>query len=600
MKQFLAVLFSAAFLSLSASAGAAPIQVLLVDGQSGGPYHNWKLTTPILKKELEETGLFQVTVLTAPPSDGDFSNFHPEFSKFQVIVSNLDSPQWPENLRGEFERYISDGGGLVVVHAADNAFPGWTVYNDMIGIGGWRGRNEKSGPMWYFNDGKLVSDASPGLAGSHGLRRPFQVTAREPDHPILKGLPQVWMHAPDELYATLRGPGNNMAILATAYSDPQNAGTGHDEPILMTLNYGKGRVFHTVLGHDATGLSCVGFIATFARGTEWAATGKVTQKPPAGFPTAETISYRADIAAMDPTIAKGSATTFTEMESARPEITGISHLTLFADDYAKSGQFYRDLLGWDQVPASAAGPGVRFYANHAQYVELVSPPIPGQLDRLESVAFSTSDAEALRRYLRAHGVSVPPALTVDANGNRSFAAHDPEGNKVVFQQDGNQPPAEPATASHSLSSHIMHAGYMVRNRAVLDHFYKDLLGFHLYWQGGNPADRVDWVMMQVPDGTDWIEYMLYLPASPSLAQLGSANHLAPSVTSVAELQQRLEKRGWRAPEGRNPQILGVDGKMQLDLTDPDGTRVEFMEFKPVKDPCCSPYTGAQPGPTSGW
>ncbi len=130
MKQFLVFLFSALFLSFSASAGAAPIQVLLLDGQSGGPYHNWKLTTPILQKELEETGLFQVTVLTAPPSDGDFSNFHPEFSKYQVIVSNLDSPQWPENLRSQFEQYISDGGGLVVVHAADNAFPGWPAYND--------------------------------------------------------------------------------------------------------------------------------------------------------------------------------------------------------------------------------------------------------------------------------------------------------------------------------------------------------------------------------------------------------------------------------------------------------------------------------------
>src|SRR5580704_6916045 len=171
MRLFALLACSALFVSLAASAGAAPIQMLLVDGQSGGPYHNWKLTTPILQKELEETGLFQVTVLAAPPSDGDFNNFHPEFSKYQVIVSNLDSPEWPETLRGEFERYISDGGGLVVVHAADNAFPGWTVYNDMIGIGGWRGRTEKAGPMWYLKDGKLVSDASPpGPAGSHGLR----------------------------------------------------------------------------------------------------------------------------------------------------------------------------------------------------------------------------------------------------------------------------------------------------------------------------------------------------------------------------------------------------------------------------------------------
>jgi len=597
MKPF--VLLAALTIPSLAFAAADPIQVLLLDGQSGGPYHNWKLTTPILKRELEETGLFKVTVLTAPASDGDFSGFHPEFGKYQVVVSNLDSPTWPENVRGEFEQYIRDGGGLVVVHAADNAFPDWPGYNEMIGIGGWRGRTEKAGPMWYFKDGELVSDPAPGNAGSHGARRPFQLTAREPDHPILKGLPPVWMHTPDELYATLRGPGKNMSVLATAHSDPANAGTGHDEPILMALSYGKGRVFHTALGHDATGLSCVGFITTFQRGTEWAATGKVTQKVPASFPTAETVSYRADIAGMDPAIARGSATTATEMVD-RPAITGISHLTLFTDDFAKSQRFYADLLGWEQAPAGDAKPGVRYYANHAQFVELVSPPIPRQIDRLESVAFSTTDVEAMRRYLGANDVVVPPSITVDSEGNRSFAVHDPEGNKVVFQQDGPHPPAPPAVAGRSLSSHIMHAGYMVRNRFALDHFYRDVLGFHLYWQGGDPANRVDWVMMQVPDGTDWIEYMLYLPAHPSLAQLGGANHLAPGVTSAAELQQTLEQRGWKPPEGRDPKLLGVDGKIQLDLLDPDGTRVEFMEYKPVKDPCCSPYTGVQPSAAAGW
>jgi uncharacterized protein len=597
-RPFLALLGSFV-LCLAASAASSPIRVLLLDGQSGGPYHNWKVTTPILKAELEETKLFEVTVVSAPPTGGDFSNFHPDFGKYQVIVSNFDSASWPDNLRGQLEDYVRGGGGLVVVHAADNAFPDWPAYNEMIGIGGWRERTEKAGPMWYFKDGKVISDASPGHAGAHGARRPFQVTAREPEHPILKGLPPVWMHAPDELYATLRGPGKNMTVLATAYSDPGNFGTGHDEPILMALNYGKGRIFHTVLGHDATGLSCVGFITTFERGAEWAATGKVTQKVPAGFPTADTVSYRTDIAAMDPTIAKGSATAYTPLAD-RPAITGISHLTLFADDFAKSQQFYAGLLGWGQVPAAPAKAGVRFYANHAQYVELVSPPIPGQLDRLDSVAFATADAEGLRRYLAEHDVTVPPALTIDADGNRSFVVHDPEGNEVVFQQDGPNPPAEPASASQRLSSHIMHAGYMVRHRPALDHFYKDLLGFHLYWQGGNPADRVDWVMMQVPDGSDWIEYMLYLPAQPSLAELGSANHLAPGVTSVADLQKKLEQRGWMAADGRNPQLLGVDGKMQLDLVDPDGTRVEFMEFKPVKDPCCSPYTGVQPSASSGW
>jgi len=282
-----------------AMATAAPIRVLLLDGASGGAYHNWRQTTPVLKAELEETGLFEVTVLSAPPSGGDFSAFKPEFSRYQVIVSNYDAPSWPEGLRREFEAFVAGGGGLVVVHAADNAFPDWAAYNEMTGIGGWRNRTEKAGPYWYFKEGKLVSDPAPGASGSHGPRTPFQVVARAPEHPILKGLPPAWMHASDELYATLRGPGKNMTVLATAYSDPNNKGTGRDEPMLLVTSYGKGRVFHTTMGHDVAALSCVGFIATFQRGTEWAATGKVTQKPPAAFPTAKTVSYRVDIAAMD-------------------------------------------------------------------------------------------------------------------------------------------------------------------------------------------------------------------------------------------------------------------------------------------------------------
>jgi len=161
--------------------------------------------------------------------------------------------------------------------------------------------------MWYFKDGKLVSDPSPGPAGAHGARLPFQVVTRQPEHPIMKGLPAVWMHAADELYGTLRGPGTNMTVLATAHSDPKNKGTDHDEPMVMVLKFGKGRVFHTTLGHDVAALSCVGFITIFQRGTEWAATGKVTQKVPAGFPTADTVSLRADIAAMDPAFLNGAS-----------------------------------------------------------------------------------------------------------------------------------------------------------------------------------------------------------------------------------------------------------------------------------------------------
>jgi type 1 glutamine amidotransferase len=303
---------STVLLSLSAlwvagnAVAATPIRVMILDGESAGAYHQWQLTTPVLRRELEETGLFQVEVSTAPAPGADFSAFHPDFSRYRAVIFNYDAPdeRWPAAVKASFENYVREGGGVVIVHAADNAFPGWPSFNEMIGVGGWRGRSERSGPYWYFLDGKLTADHSAGVGGSHGRRMPFQLTVRA-DHPITRGLPKTWMHQGDELYARLRGPGRNMTVLATAYSDPANAGSGHDEPQLMVLPFGKGRVFHTTLGHDVAAMSSVDFVVTFQRGTEWAATGKVTQKVPASFPTATVVSYRNDLATMDPVYQKG-------------------------------------------------------------------------------------------------------------------------------------------------------------------------------------------------------------------------------------------------------------------------------------------------------
>jgi hypothetical protein len=284
-----AVLVVALALLAVQSPAATPVRLMLLDGESGGPWHKWQLTTPVLKKALEETGLFQVDVVTAPAATGELSSFAPAFADYRAVVMNYDAPdeRWPAALKTAFEEYVSGGGGLVVVHAADNAFAGWPAFNEMIGVGAWRGRTEAAGPLWYFKDGKVLSDPTPGPAGSHGARIPYTVNIRDVSHPITRGLPSAWMHQGDELYARLRGPGKNMTVLATAHSATDNAGSGKDEPSLMVVSFGKGRIFHTTLGHDVAAMSGEAFAVTLQRGTEWAATGKVTQKVPASFPAAK-------------------------------------------------------------------------------------------------------------------------------------------------------------------------------------------------------------------------------------------------------------------------------------------------------------------------
>ncbi len=273
-----------------AGLAAPPLKVLIVDGQNN---HAWKETTPVLKKLLEETGRFTVDVATTPVKGADMSGFQPDFSAYAAVVSNYNGDAWPAATNAAFEKYLRDGGGFVSYHAADNSFPEWKEYNEAVGVGGWGSRTtEKSGRMVRFREGKVVFDSTPVRCGNHGARLAFAVTMRDMKHPLAKGLPPVWMHAPDELYDKLCGPAVELNVVATAHSEPTNKGTGEEEPMLMTIRFGKGRVFHTTLGHDVAAMQCVGFISTLQRGTEWAATGKVTIPVPKDFPSASQVSLR--------------------------------------------------------------------------------------------------------------------------------------------------------------------------------------------------------------------------------------------------------------------------------------------------------------------
>ena len=314
MKKILFVLSLVFFIATASE--AKKIKVLIVDGQNN--HAVWPKSTIMFKQYLEETGLFKVDVdrtvftwkaerekaflplagvgetqdLKEPKTDPDFA---PKFKKYDVVISNFGwkAANWPETTQKALEDYMHAGGGFVSVHAADNSFPDWDEYNKMIGIGGWGGRTEKNGPyVYYTNEGELKHDHSEGGAGAHGPQHMFPITVRVADHPITKGMPEVWLTAQDECYAKLRGPGENMTVLATGKDQNKKAPTDRHEPMLMTLTYGKGCIFHTTLGHDDYSCEGVGFIISLLRGVEWVASGKVTIPIPKDFPTAEAGSSR--------------------------------------------------------------------------------------------------------------------------------------------------------------------------------------------------------------------------------------------------------------------------------------------------------------------
>jgi type 1 glutamine amidotransferase len=301
-KRFLVLPAIVAFLSLSffptstieakKKKGNSKIKVLVIDGQSINHKH-WKEWTPVLLKQLQDAGFFQINVATSPMKGESLDKFNPKFKDYDVVISLYDGDNWSTRTQRNLEKYIMGGGGLVIVHAASNAFPSWDMYNEMLGLGGWGNRTETAGPYVYVDDqGETIRDNSPGPGGHHGPRHSFIVENRAEDHPIMKNIPEKWLHTEDELYDRLRGPANNMTILATSYSAAEYEGSLRNEPILMTIEHGEGHIFHTTMGHHKQALSCVGFMTTFIRGCQWAANKQVTFEIPDDFPNPNSTSKR--------------------------------------------------------------------------------------------------------------------------------------------------------------------------------------------------------------------------------------------------------------------------------------------------------------------
>lgn len=265
---------------------------LIVTGQSNKS-HNWEASHVAVKQIIENTDLFSVDLAISPETGEDMSNFSPDFNSYDVIILDYDGDSWSDATKANFEKYVSNGGGVVVYHGTNNSFPEWAEFNKMTALGGWKKRNEKDGPYVRWKKDKIVKVTTAGRGGSHGKKTPFVIDTRSPEHPIMKGLPLKSMHATDELYGNLRGPAENMTVLSTAYSDKKTNGTGNHEPVLFTVDYGKGRIFHSVLGHVGKDENLIAyksayFIYTMQRGAEWAASGKVTQTIPEDVPNIAT------------------------------------------------------------------------------------------------------------------------------------------------------------------------------------------------------------------------------------------------------------------------------------------------------------------------
>ncbi len=273
----------------------------------------------------------------------------------------------------------------------------------------------------------------------------------------------------------------------------------------------------------------------------------------------------------------------------RPRIIGIDHVAFYTTAPEGVRKLYGEVLGLAAAPPTESGQVMRFMSG-TQWVGYSPAPDPKATDRMDHVAFRTENIVALRRYLSEKGFK-PSQIQGQSDHSLSFTMKDPEGHPIEFVEHGKG--EEAASPASAVSRRMIHAGFLVYNRAAEDHFYLDILGFRPYWHGGMKDGETDWVSIQVPDGTDWLEYMLNQPQHPDLQLTGVMNHISYGVADMKKTQAVMESHGWK-PHGDEQAEIGRDGKWQLDVFDPDLTRVELMEFKPAQKPCCSDFTGTHP------
>ncbi len=288
-------------------------------------------------------------------------------------------------------------------------------------------------------------------------------------------------------------------------------------------------------------------------------------------------------------------------QPARPPITGISHISFYTSHPDKSRRFFVHDIGLKKMPDPINPTGVRYYIDSDQFVEILPLPANEGVNRLAQIGFLTTNARRLRLYLQSRGVKVPAHVSRASDGSYWFNVTDPEGNLVQFLQP--PPHGVSMAGAHPIGRHMIHFGMLVHSRAKEDTFYRNILGFRPYWYGGMQTGKVDWVSQQVPNGHDWLEYMLTsgpsgsgIPTHISQRQLGVLDHFSIGIVNMEHAVTILSRQGRLKGNRYNGPQIGRDGKWQFNIYAPNDARVEMMEYTPVEKPCCSPFTAANPTP----